>query len=154
MAEGMAEGIAGTRVELTRQATACVMTHDIEACTSDCSSHKRSGSKQGELTSKEEEDTPLHAAEHGHEALADDKGEEHVHGHIEGAGGCSYLQRLNLTAHTTNTSVNERRNSASMYVRLNMIRSLQCIDPHDAAMQCFQGQKLRKNEMRMTVTLR
>ena len=56
----------------------------------------------GGLTSKEEEDTPLHTAEHGHKALANDKGEEHVHGHIEGAGGCANLQRLNLTTHTIN----------------------------------------------------
>lgn len=56
----------------------------------------------GGLTSKEEEDTPLHAAEHGHEALANDEGEEHVHGHIEGACGCANLQRLDLTAHTIN----------------------------------------------------
>lgn len=51
----------------------------LRQCNS-CASNDR---KHRGLTSKEEEDTPLHAAEHGHEALSNDKGEEHVHGHIE-----------------------------------------------------------------------
>ena len=55
--------------------------------------------EQRGLTSKEEEDTPLHAAKHGDEALANDEGEEHVHGHVEGASRCTHLQRLDLTAH-------------------------------------------------------
>ena len=50
------------------------------------------------LTSKEEEDPPLHGAQHGHEALSNDKGEQHVHGHIEGASSCPGLKGLNLTA--------------------------------------------------------
>lgn len=43
------------------------------------------------LTSKEEEDTPLHAAEHGDEALANDEGEQHVDSHVEGAGSSTGL---------------------------------------------------------------
>ena len=57
--------------------------------------------KHRRLTSKEEEDTPLHAAQHGHEALPNDEGEKHVHGHIEGASSCTDLQGLNFTAHST-----------------------------------------------------
>ena len=56
------------------------------------------GHSGGMLTSEEEEDTPLHAAQHGDEALANDKGEEHVDGHVEGASCCTCLQRLDLTA--------------------------------------------------------
>ena len=56
------------------------------------------------LTSKEEEDSPLHGAKHGDKALPNDECEEHVHSHIEGARSSTDLQRLNLTASTDQIS--------------------------------------------------
>lgn len=50
------------------------------------------------LTSKEEEHSISHGAEHGGEALSNDEGEQHVAGHIDCGAGSACLQWLNLTA--------------------------------------------------------
>ena len=52
------------------------------------------------LTSKEEEHSVFHGAEHGGEALSDDEGEEHVAGHVDSRSRSACLQRLDLTVQT------------------------------------------------------
>ncbi len=49
-------------------------------------------------TCKEEEDAVAHGAEHGSEALPDDKGEQHVGGHVDACASRTRLQGLNLPA--------------------------------------------------------
>ena len=50
------------------------------------------------LTSEEEEHSISHGAQHGGETLPNDKGEEHVAGHVNGRSGGAGLKGLNLTA--------------------------------------------------------
>ncbi len=52
----------------------------------------------GQGTCEEQEDAVAHGAEHGGEALPDDKGEQHVGGHIDARTGRARLQGLNLPA--------------------------------------------------------
>jgi hypothetical protein len=54
------------------------------------------------LTGKEEEHPISHGAQHGGEALANDKGEEHVAGHIDSRSSRASLEGLDLTAQHTN----------------------------------------------------
>ena len=66
---------------------------------------KKKGTKQGKKTARkafergsarELRTSPLHGAQHGHKALPNDKGEDHIGGHVHGGARSACLQRLHL----------------------------------------------------------
>ena len=81
------------------------------------------------LTGEEEEDSELHAAQHGQEALPDDEGEQQVDEDVQRLAGAAGVQRVDLPACMAGSVSIQRRGQQSLGWRQHVSVPEACDEP-------------------------